>query len=102
MAKLDKKQPYFSVHGHAASVAFEQGGRLFDADGEEVVTEPTAQQPATGTDTSAKPEKVVKATKATKATKAKPEKVVKEGAAPEGVTAPTSVVDEQLAAQGAA
>ena len=99
MARLDKKQPYFSVHGHAASVAFEQGGCLFDADGEEVVMEPTAQQPATETDTPAKPEKVVKAPKATKA---KPEKVVKADVATEGVTAPTSVVDEQLAAQGAA
>ena len=98
MAKLDKKQPYFSVHGHAASVAFEQGGRLFDADGEEVVMEPTAQQPATETDPPAKPEKVVKAAKAAKA---KPEKVVKADATPEGVTAPARVVDEQLAAQGA-
>ena len=93
MAKLDKKQPYFSVHGSAGNAAFEQGGRLFDVDGEEVVMEESAAAVEAESDTSTKAAKAPRATKAAKAPKS--------GSAPE-VAATPSVVDEQLAAQGAA
>ena len=36
MAELDKSKPYFHVHGDASGAAYEQGGKMFDGNGQQV------------------------------------------------------------------
>jgi hypothetical protein len=77
--KLDKKKPYGYVSGDIRA-RFEQDGRLFDADGDELDDEHG---------------------EATDLAKAKPGRKKKEPEAEHGeVTEPESPIDSQIAAQG--
>lgn len=76
--KLDRKQSFGTIAGEAGCAVYEQNGRLFDLEENEIVSDEAPAAPA------AKP-------------KAKP-KAADQVEAP---AAPADPVDEQLAAQGA-
>jgi hypothetical protein len=46
MAQLDRKRSYGTVNGDGALHAFEQDGKLFDANGEEISRKAATQKPA--------------------------------------------------------
>ena len=102
--KLDKKQGYGHISGDNHGAVFEQDGRLFDANGDEVIVAVVPDEPVgaeQGTVPAATVAKVKAPAKAA-ATPAKSHK--KKAAAPVAPVAPVvaaaSTVDSQLAAQG--
>ena len=48
MAELDKSKPYFHVHGDASGAAYEQGGKMFDGNGQQVGLIPADDDVAEG------------------------------------------------------
>ncbi len=97
--KLDRKQGYGHISGESNGAVFEQGGRLFDADGDEVsVVVPDA--PAAAVQGSVPVSALVKAKASGKGRKTavKTAVIVPDAAAKPG--AQSSIVDSQLAAQG--
>ena len=102
--KLDTKQSYGQVSGYHYGAVFEQHGRLFDADGEEIIV------PAEGESVEKTESTTIAAPKASKpktapakaATKGPKKKVVFPVNPPIpalAVAAKASAVDDQLAAQ---
>ena len=94
--KLNHNKPFFTVHGGDTRASFEQDGKLFDSNGDEVVeavdTETTTE---TGTDTKPSAQAAIGKGRGKGKQPAKKETP----AAP--ATNAASEVDQQLAAQGA-
>ena len=112
--KLDRKQGFGTISGDHHGAVFEQNGRLFDADGEEViVTETVIDEPVTiveGEGNTQAPARVIKVRTAVVKVKAAAKAITKsrkKRTVPPvpAVSAPvkksaTSSIDSQLAAQG--
>lgn len=93
--KLDEKKPYGTVFGeHGAT--FEQDGVMFDAAGNEIVTDPVKEPSNTkvAAQTATKPEAKEKAKPGRKA-------VAKTTKAENPAPPATSAIDDQIGAQGA-
>ena len=100
--KLDKKQGYGHISGDSHGAVFEQDGRLFDANGDEIVVAVVPAEPV-GAEQGTVPAATVKAKAATKpaATPAKShKKKVVDPVVPDAPVVAASPVDSQLAAQG--
>ena len=102
--KLDRKQSYGQISGDHHGAMFEQNGRMFDADGEEVIVtaaDPEAsidnESPAVAEQKASKPKVAPKT--ATKGPKKKAVVKVDPPIQSPAPVAKTSAVDEQLAAQ---
>ena len=104
--KLDRKQSYGQISGDHHGAVFEQHGRIFDPDGEEIiipsesVEDPVQEQGEIAAQKAIKPKAATKAATKT-GTKGPKRKAVTPASTPDSAVAvvPKSAVDDQLAAQ---